>query len=361
MVVRFKKRLIDDVRYEAAAVFDVNNDGVLDIVCGEYWYEGPAFTAKHKICDVEPVGEYFDDFCDYGMDVNGDGWKDIITGGWWGETLRWRENPRGDGLWKVHDVDRCGSVETIRFYDIDGCGTLEVFPNTPGAPQVFYKLIMDAAKRGKPAGRFQKVVISEGASGHGMGFGDINGNGKMDVILARGWLEQPADLFNSPWEFHPEFDLGSASVPILAYDVTGNGLADLIVGQAHNYGLAWWEQVIGESGARTWVKHDIDPTASQYHDLWLVDIDGDGELELITGKRYRAHNDSDPGSADPVGIYYFKIDGGRFVKHVIDYGPAGQASGCGIYFWVEDINGDGRPDIVAPGKDGLYLFENLGS
>jgi len=361
MVVRFKKRLIDDVRYEAAAVFDVNNDGVLDIVCGEYWYEGPGFTVRHKICDIAPEGEYFDDFCDYGMDVNGDGWKDIITGGWWGETLRWRENPRGDGLWKTHDVDRCGAVETIRFYDIDGCGTLEVFPNTPGAPQVFYKLIMDAAKRGKPAGRFQKVVISEGASGHGMGFGDINGNGKMDVILARGWLEQPADPFHSPWEFHPEFDLGSASVPILAYDVTGNGLADLIVGQAHNYGLAWWEQVIGKSGARTWVKHDIDPTASQYHDLWLVDIDGDGELELITGKRYRAHNDSDPGSADPVGIYYFKIDGGRFEKHVIDYGPAGQASGCGIYFWVEDINGDGRPDIVAPGKDGLYLFENLGA
>jgi hypothetical protein len=359
MTVRFNKRLIDTVPYEAAAVFDVNNDGFLDIICGEYWYEGPEFTIKHKICDVEPVGEYYDDFCDYGMDVNGDGWLDIITGGWFGETLRWRQNSRGEALWAVHNVDQCGPIETIRFIDIDGCGVPEVFPNTPPAPQVFYKLITDEEGRG--TGQFQKYVISEGPSGHGMGFGDINGDGRTDIILAHGWLEQPESPFQTPWTFHPEWDLGSASVPVLAYDVTGNGLLDLIVGQAHNYGLAWWEQQVAADGKRSWVKHDIDTTASQYHDLWLADLDGDGMPELITGKRYRAHNGRDPGAADPIGVYYFKMHGGRFDKHVIDFGPAGQASGAGIYFWVEDINADGRPDIVAPGKDGLYLFENLGT
>ncbi len=359
MAIQFRKRLIDNVPYEAAAVFDVNNDGVLDIVCGEYWYEGPDFAIKHKICDVEPVGEYFDDFSDYGMDVNGDGWLDIITGGWWGQTLRWRENPRGVGLWQVHDIDRCGNIETIRFCDIDGCGIPEVFPNTPGEPQAFYKLVVD--EHGRGTGRFTKHVIGQGPSGHGMGFGDINGDGRVDIILARGWLEQPANPLETPWAFHQEFDLGTASVPILAYDITGNGLCDLIVGQAHDYGLAWWEQRIGPDGQRSWTRHEIDATVSQYHDLWLADIDGDGAPELITGKRWRAHNDADPGSADPVGIYYFKINGGQFTKYVIDYGPAGQASGCGIYFWVADINGDGRLDIVAPGKDGLYLFENLGA
>ena len=114
------------------------------------------------------------------------------------------------------------------------------------------------------------------------------------------------------------------------------------------------------NGDRRWIKHEIDPTCSQYHDLWLVDLDRDGELELITGKRYRAHNGHDPGADDPLGIYYFKINGGRFEKHVIDFGPVEKASGCGIYFWVQDITGNGYPDIVAPGKDGLYLFENLG-
>jgi hypothetical protein len=358
MTVKFKKRLIDKVSYEAAAVFDVNDDGILDIVCGEYWYQGPDFVKKHKICDVMPSGEYYDDFSDYGLDVNGDGYPDIITGAWFGETLRWRENPGNYGEWKVHDIDKCGPIETIRFFDIDGCGVPEIFPNTPTGPQAFYKLILD--RQGRGTGKFEKFVISEGPSGHGMGFGDINGDGRVDIILADGWLEQPQNPYEGPWQFHPEFNLGSASVPILAYDITGNGLTDLIVGQAHDYGLAWWEQKRDEKGRRSWVKHDIDTTASQYHDLWLVDLDGDGQPELITGKRYRAHNGNDPGADDPIGIYYFKIHGGNFEKHVIDFGPVEEASGCGIYFWVEDINGDGRPDIVAPGKDGLYLFENLG-
>jgi hypothetical protein len=358
-MVKFRKRLIDNGTYEAAAVFDVNNDGTLDIVCGEYWYEGPDFKKKHKICDIQRAGEYYDDFSDYGMDVNGDGYLDIITGGWWGETLRWRENPGNIGEWKVHDVDKCGSIETIRFFDIDNCGIPEVFPNTPGAPQAFYKLVVD--HKGRGTGKFDKHVIGERPSGHGMGFGDINRDGRTDIILANGWLEQPENLLNAPWKFHPEFDLGGASIPILSLDVNKDGYCDLIVGQAHNYGLAWWEQRVGKDGSRIWEKHDIDTEVSQYHDMWLVDIDNDGELELITGKRYRAHCGKDPGAEDPVGIYYFKINRGRFAKHVIDYGPAGIASGCGIYFWVQDLNGDGRLDIVAPGKDGLYVFENLGS
>ena len=360
MAVKFKKRLVDNVKFEASSVFDVNNDGILDIVCGENWYEGPDFKIRHKICEVMPADEYYDDFSDYPMDVNGDGYLDIITGGWWGKTLRWRENPGNNNEWKVHDIDLCGSIETIRFFDIDNCGVPEIFPNTPAEPQVFYKLVVD--KNGIGTGEFKKYVIGEDESGHGMGFGDINGDGRTDVILCNGWLEQPDSSFYGQWKFHPEFDLGSASVPILTYDVTGNGLLDIIAGQAHNFGLDWWEQKLDVNGERIWIKHGIDDTMSQYHDLWLADIDNDGEPELITGKRYRAHCGNDPGETDDfsVGIYYFDIDTGKFEKHIIDHGPVGEATGCGIYFWVTDINGDGYLDVVAPGKDGLYLFENLG-
>lgn len=359
MEVKFAKRLIYPARYEAAAVFDVDNDGVPDIVSGEYWYKGPDFKTRYKMCDVQPVSEWYDDFSDYGLDVNGDGWTDVITGGWWGQTLRWRENPGNDGPWTVHDIDQCGCIETIRYFDIDGCGIPEIFPNTPGEFQVFYKLIAD--ENGKGTGQFRKVVIGEAVSGHGLGLGDVNGDGRVDVVLAGGWLEQPeGGPFVTPWIFHPEFELGSASVPILVHDVNGDGLADLIAGQAHDYGLAWWEQKRTEDGSRSWIKHEIDPNVSQYHDLWLVDIDCDGQPEVITGKRYRAHNDGDPGTTDPLCLNYFDINGGQFVKHIVDYGPAETTAGAGLYFWVQDINGDGWPDIVAPGKSGLYLFENLG-
>lgn len=79
--MHFEKRLVDDVAYEAAAVFDADGDGVLDIVCGEYWYEGPAFETRHRICDVRQEGEYYDDFADYPLDVTGNGRPDIVTGG----------------------------------------------------------------------------------------------------------------------------------------------------------------------------------------------------------------------------------------------------------------------------------------
>jgi hypothetical protein len=358
-MLKFEKIRIGTVTYEAAAVFDVNNDGVLDIVSGEYWFEGPDFNKQHKICDVTRVEDYYDDFSDYPMDVNGDGYLDIITGGWWGETLRWRENPKGQPVeWTVHDIDKTGSIERACFWDIDRDGHVEVVPNCPGKPFMVFKLNRDA--QGKGAGLFKKFVVSDLPQGHGLGFGNVSGSGRGDLVTAGGWLEAPTDPYSGKWEWHPEFNFGGASVPILVYDVNGDGLNDLIVGQGHDYGLAWYEQKKDGEGKRAWIKHDIDPDRSQYHDMQLVDIDKDGQVELITGKRYRAHQEHDPGSLDPLGVYYFKINGGEFERHTIDYGPAGQGKGVGIYFWVEDIDGNGWKDILAPGKDGLFLFRNLG-
>jgi len=359
MSLKFRKVLIADERYESAGVFDVNNDGVLDLVSGAWWYEGPSFKVKHKIGAVKAHDDYFDDFSNIPLDINGDGYLDYITGGWWGGSLRWRENP-GDPQkeWPEHIFAATSSIETTRAWDVDNDGELEIVPNTPGAPLMVYKLLRDAQGRG--TSQFAQYTVYSEKQGHGLGCGDIAGNGRADFVMNHGWLEAPADPWRDAWSYHPfGFSLGSASVPILVVDVNGDGLNDLIVGGAHRYGLEWYEQRRA-GGETTWIRHDIDPDNSQYHDLIWVDLDGDGKPELVTGKRYRAHGDNDPGSFDPVGIYYFKWTGETFVKQVIDYGEARLATGCGITFAVADLNGDGRPDIVAPGKDGLYIFYNEG-
>ena len=131
------------------------------------------------------------------------------------------------------------------------------------------------------------------------------------------------------------------------------------MGQSHAYGLDWWEQV-RDGDAISFVKHPIDPYNSQYHDMQWVDIDGDGEPELVTGKRYWAHSGNDPGARDDLGVYYFKWNGESFSKQVIDYGPVRKATGCGICFDIADLDGDGKLDILAAGKDGLYVFYNRG-
>ena len=333
----------------------VRVDTYRDVLPGDWAaYMMPGLVHWHATDLHEDRGRYLVQNVNYGGNIVG-GFTDFVTGGWFGETLFWRENPKGqrDKPWPLHPIAKCGHIETARAWDVDGDGQLEIVPNTPGGPLRFYKLQTDAD--GRPTGRFTEHLVHPERSGHGFGFGDINGDGRGELILATGWLEPPEDPLAGPWTFHPDFDLGHASCPIIVADVNGDGRPDLIVGNAHGYGLWWWEQ-----RPDGWVKHPIDPFNSQYHDMVWADIDGDGLPELITGKRYRAHCGHDPGAYDPPGIYYFKWNGEGFTKQVIDYGPIRQATGCGIAFQVADVDGDGRLDIVAPGKDGLYLFRNLG-
>lgn len=349
--IEWEKIKIDDGAFESAGVFDVNNDGKLDIVCGGYWYEAPNWT-KHKLCDVRAEGEYYDDFSTIPVDVNGDGYLDFVTGGWWGGTLVWRENPKGRPVeWKTHAIAEVGCIETTRAWDVDGDGELEIVPNTPGGPILVFKLVN---------GEFRKYQITDVPQGHGLGFGDVNGDGRGDFITTNGWWEAPEDPLNGKWMFHEEFAFGGASVPIIVTDVNGDGINELIVGQAHNYGLDYYTQKVNADGSRTWTKHSIDPNFSQYHDMIWIDIDGDGECELVTGNRFRAHCGNEAGETDIVGLYYFKWNGESFTKVVVDHGKVGQHSGTGIFFQVIDLDGNGRLDIIAPGKEGLFLFKNLG-
>ena len=348
--IRFVKKAIDiENRCEACCVFDVNNDGIPDIVCGEYWYEGPVFKTKHKICDIPYEHEYTWDFCNYPLDVNGDGYMDIITGSWFGEGVYWRKNPGNNGQWETYKICDTTNIETIRCYDIDGDGEMEIFPNCPNEPVFYLKHI-------KGTCTFEKHVISEVHAGHGLGFGDIDNDGKPEIIICSGVLHMPEGGPGAGlWDFSPELNIDfAASVPILIHDVNGDGLADIIVGNAHNYGLFWYEQRNGGE----WIKHTIDGAWSQYHDIQLADINGDGKPELITGKRYKAHNGSDPGDAENVFICYYTFVDGRAYRHIIEYGdPKNSASGVGIYFWLADLTGNKKPDIVAPGKEGLYMFQ----
>lgn len=354
----FERQKLGDVTYESAGVLDVNKDGHKDIFSGSAWFEGPDFTTQHTVRDLKPIAEYYDDFSNYPMDVNGDGYEDIVTSGYWGQKLKWCENPKGGtGPWVTHESSgEVGNIERTSFFDIDGDGVPEVFTNT--GPFAFFKLKLDS--QGKGTGEFEQFTITKGAGGHGFGCGDVNGDGRPDFVFSGGWHEGPADPFDTDaYVWHPEFNLGAASVPVIVYDVNEDGLNDLIVGESHNYGLNWYEQGL-ENGNRTWTKHEFEKGRAQYHDLQLHDIDNDGELELITGKRYRAHNGHDPGGHDPVGLYYYELNKGDFQRVTIDYGSPEIASGAGIYFWVDDVDGNGWKDIVAPGKEGLYLFKNMG-
>jgi hypothetical protein len=344
--ISFEKKIIAFESFESAGILDVDGDGIPDLVSGSYWYKGPEFLDRSFIGQVKRYGEYYEDFATIPMDVNGDGRMDFITGGWFEGKLIWKENPGKDSEWPIHLIAETGNIETIAAWDIDGDGLLEIVPNTPRKALAYYKMT--------GPDQFQKSPVAD-LHGHGLGFGDINGDGRGDLIVSDGWLEAPKDLANGKWIHHPVFQLKDASIPIIVTDVNQDGLADLIVGQGHDYGLFWLEQM--KNGAEIeFRKHEIDPFNSQYHTMKWLDLNGDGKKELITGKRYRAHNGKDPGGKEDAGLYYFQWNESSFTKNVISYGPLGEGKGTGLYFSTGDLNGDGKTDIAVAGKDGLVVF-----
>ncbi|WP_273565436.1 FG-GAP repeat domain-containing protein [Maribacter halichondriae] len=355
--LQFEKKKIASESFESVGVLDVNGDKIPDLISGSYWYEGPDYLERHFITDFKRYDQYYDDFSTLPLDVNGDGLMDYITGGWFAKRLVWMENPGDNNAWTEHLIADAGNIEATRIWDIDGDGISEIVPNTPNDSLIVYRLKKDA--QGKNIGEFEAFPIT-GKHDHGLGFGDVNGDGRGDLITSKGWLEAPEKPFEGKWLFHSDFDFDKASIPIIVVDVNKDGRNDIIVGQAHDYGLHWYEQKQDKKGILSWAKHDIDPYNSQFHTMQWADLDGDGNNELITGKRYRAHSGNDPGSNDPYGLYYYKFNGENFVKQIIDYGVFGSGKGTGIHFVVTDLNASGLSDIVVAGKDGLYIYFNRG-
>lgn len=391
--VPFAVRMIDPGANETAAFADLNNDKRLDIVSGDAWYEAPTWT-RHRIRDINWNGQYVDNFSDLPIDVDGDGFVDVVQFGYFTANIVWAKNPgKPGGEWKVTEIDSGFPTEFAVLVDLDNDGRArELLPqfDRPAAPLVWFEL---------QAGKWIKRPVSERSYGHGIGAGDVNGDGRNDILTPRGWFEAPADVRAGTWTFH-EADWYRHPIPpsgtprgaapargagpggdapaappaaqfgfMYAIDVNGDGRRDILTGMGHDYGVCWFEQ----NADGTWTQRVIDNTWSQAHAPLLADLNGDGQPDLIAGKRYFAHNGSDPGEREPMGLYWYEFRrpaappagaaaGGRgapgvvWTRHIIDYGGR---MGGGMQTAVGDMDADGDLDVVSGGKAGLFLAENL--
>jgi hypothetical protein len=357
--VQMRRRVIQaDSDFEVACAADVNGDGKLEIVCGDTWYEAPDWK-PHKFREIPHWGKgpdssgYRDDFADLPMDVNGDGKIDLVSAEWRTGEVSWWENP-GDSRtpWKEHVIAQPGNSETAIFAPILGKKRPCLLPNV--AQQVVWYELRTVG----PKPHWVEHVVGKEGAGHGIGFGDVNRDGKIDIVTPRGWYEQ-VDARADKWIWHPEWNCnpGDCGIGMLVYDVDGDGRNDIVWGSGHNYGLYWLQQQPAGS-AQKWVQHTIDKSWSQAHALTFADLEGRRRPVLLTGKRYLAH-DHDPGAHDPLCLYtyYYDRKAKRWRKSVVD---EGERAGAGLQLTVADLRGTGRLDVIAPGKSGLYLFENEG-
>jgi len=360
--------------FEAAGVLDCNGDGKPDVVSGDTWYEAPAWT-PHPVRPVTRTGTYLNCFATLPMDCNGDGRTDFVTVGYFTKNVGWVENPGEAGKpWAYHEIDLPGTSEAATLVDLNGDGKPDVLPNSTNVV-VWYEL-----KSAATPPVWAKHDFGAAAAGHGVGSGDVDGDGRTDLLTPKGWFAGPADPEAKTWAWHPEWNLGSAGIQILARDVDGDGLADVVFGNGHDYGLFWIKQSKSADGTRTWTRQTIDKSVASVHTLIWADLDGDGRADdLVTGKRVYAH-EIEPGATDGslIAAYAFDRAKNAWSRRVIYQGePARNApakggdrdalkdfppgtAGTGLQLTAADLDGDGDPDLLCPGKSGLYWLENPG-
>jgi hypothetical protein len=379
---------------EGAAAGDFNRDGRSDIVAGPFWYIGPDFVQRREFRPATnwfvirhgdgreqktpgyegahgKQNAYADNFLTFTHDFNADSWDDILVIGFPGEPTCWFENPKGEeGHWNRHVALDVTDNESPAFLDLTGDGTPEIVCSSKGAygwatpdpanpyqPWEWHEL--------SPNKNYHKYT-------HGLGAGDVNGDGRLDLIEKDGWWEQPENLAGNPlWKFHP-FTFGTGGAQMFAYDVDGDGRNDVITSlAAHGYGLAWFQNVLGADRGITFKEHifmNATPEENRYgvkfsqpHALDLADLDGDGLKDIITGKRFWAHGptgDVEPNA--PAVLYWFRLVRGTgggtadFVPHRVH-----DDSGVGTQVMAVDVTGDRRLDLIVGNKKGAFVHRQV--
>jgi Domain of Unknown Function (DUF1080)/FG-GAP-like repeat len=362
----------------ASAAADFDRDGNMDIVSGPFIFLGPDFTKVREFYmgqSTNPSTSFSSNWLEFAGDFTGDGWPDVLLAST--SNTRLYVNPKGEPRrWDSHlgvvpPAPNVSEVSVLK--DIDADGTPDLVYASAGA------IRWAKPDPAKPTGPWLSTQVGEPGTyaAHGIGAGDLNGDGRVDILNVYGWWEQPAKATTENWTYHPE-PFGRQNgrgapggAEMCVYDVNGDGQNDVVTSlQAHVFGLAWFEQKRAAGGKISFVRHMISDNFatknaggvvfSQPHGSACADMNGDGTSDFVIGKRFFSHNESyaDPDPYGAAVLYIYRTvrskqapGGAEFVPELVH-----NQSGAGSQVLAVDLNKDGVIDLVTSGELGAYAF-----
>jgi hypothetical protein len=333
-----------------ACLADVGSDGDLDIVGKNYdgpkvvemWENTSADWTYIQVDDTRPAKAFGLAF----GDLTGDGYRDIVSGPFF------YRNPGGDmtGTWTrtAFPLD----VDAMLVTDVDGDGFGDVIAEK--LPNVYWLEAADTQCSSWSSVVVGTIPPTEHGNGQGYMLAQIVAGGKPEIVLASGeglfYFEIPANPATGSWP-RVQITGQSSEEGLGAGDLDHDGDIDVCAGVGENL-VAWWENPGSKAG--NWAKHEIG-SASPYPDRFaMADINQDGRLDIVVSEERN-------GAATDANVYWFEQpvvpQSSDWIRHTIVTQYTTNSMD------VADLDGDGDSDVITAehrGTKKLACFKNDG-
>lgn len=303
---------------------DLDGDGFADIIVGGgelggnvYWYRYPSWT--RSLIGSRGGGDDLQV-----ADLNRDGAPDVVVNG---RQIIWYENPGGSGgdprrPWAPHVIDAGTGSHDLAVGDVNGDGRPDVLIRQPLGQTILYL----------QAGRdsWTRVPMPNAPNGQGLALADVNGDGRVDIVQNGYWLEQPSDPAGGAWRQHG-FAAWPNAASVAVADINRDGRPDILLAASEiGAGKIAWFEAPSDPIRERWVRHDIG-TVEDVHRFHVLDANHDGRPDIVFAEMHQS-------PTRRVGIYYNQGDGLSWKlevlattgSHNIAIGDVGNAGGIDI-------------------------------